>query len=107
VSTVDVPATVADLAGAAADGFAGASLVPVARGDFARAHGPVYARTVKKVALIAWPLKLMVLEKKKSERLLLFDLAADPGEKEDVGASRIADLERLQQYRAAVEAGGR
>jgi arylsulfatase A-like enzyme len=107
VSVLDVPATVADLAGAAADGFAGASLVPVARGDFARPHGPVYARTVKKVALIAWPLKLMVLEKRKAERLLLFDLAADPGEKEDVGKGRFADLERLQQHRAAFEAGGR
>lgn len=107
VSTVDVPATVAELAGAASDGLAGASLLPIARGDFARAHGPVYARTVKKVAVIAWPLKLMVVEKKKSERLLLFDLAADPGENDDLAKGRFADLERLQQHRAAFETGGR
>ena len=107
VSTIDLAATVADLAGAAADGFAGVSLVPVARGDFARTHGPVYARSQKKAALIEWPLKLMILEKKKSERLLLFDLGADPGEKEDVGASHPAELARLLKDRAAFEAGGR
>jgi arylsulfatase A-like enzyme len=105
VSTLDVPATVVDLAGAAADGLAGASLVPIARGDFSRPHGVVYARGQKRVALIDWPLKLMVLEKKKSDRLFLFDLQADPGEREDLAQARSADVERLQKLRASIEGG--
>lgn len=109
VSVVDVPATVADLAGAPGDGFAGASLAPMVRGDLGREHGPVYARSQKKVALIVWPLKLIVFEKKKADRFLLFDLGADPGEKEDVSktTSRGADLERMQKARAAIEGAGR
>jgi arylsulfatase A-like enzyme len=107
VSILDVPATVVDLAGAAADGLAGVSLAPIARGDFAREHGPVYARSQKKAALIDWPLKLMVFEKKKADRTFLFDLGSDPGEKEDVRGSRAADLERLQKERAAAEGGAR
>jgi len=103
VSILDVPATIVDLAGAAADGMAGVSLAPIARGDFARDHGPVYARSQKKAALIDWPLKLMVFERKKSDRLFLFDLGSDPGEKEDVRAARVADLDRLQKERAALE----
>jgi arylsulfatase A-like enzyme len=103
VSILDVPATVVDLAGAAADGMAGVSLLPIARGDFAREHGPVYARSQRKAALIDWPLKLMVFEKKKSDRLFLFDLGSDPGEREDVRVSRAADLDRLQKERATLE----
>jgi arylsulfatase A-like enzyme len=105
VSILDVPATVVDLAGAAADGLAGTSLAPVVRGDFARAHGPVYARSQKRVALIEWPLKLMVMERKKSDRLFLFDLAADPGEKEDLSMTRPADVERLRKARGGIEGG--
>jgi hypothetical protein len=69
----------------------------------------VYARSQKKVALIAWPLKLMVFEKKKADRFLLFDLGADPGEREDVSktAARAPDLERLQKVRASFEAAAR
>jgi arylsulfatase A-like enzyme len=109
VSIVDVPATIADLGGVPADGFAGTSLSPMARGDLGREHGPVYARSQKKVALIAWPLKLMVFEKKKADRFLLFDLGTDPGEREDVSktAARAPDLERLQKVRASFEAAAR
>jgi arylsulfatase A-like enzyme len=105
VSTLDVAATVADLAGAAADGLAGTSLTPVARGDLARGHAPVYSRSQRRVALIEWPLKLMVFEKRKADRLFLFDLEKDPGEKEDLSMTRIADVERLQKVRTAVEGG--
>ncbi|MFT3768771.1 MAG: sulfatase-like hydrolase/transferase [Minicystis sp.] len=109
VSVVDVPATVADLGGIAADGFAGVSLTPIARGDLGRDHGPVYARSQKKAALIAWPLKLMVFEKKKADRFLLFDLGGDPGEREDISktTAHAADLERLQKARAAFESPAR
>jgi arylsulfatase A-like enzyme len=103
VSILDVPATVVDLAGAAADGLAGTSLASVARGDLARPHGAVYSRSQKRVALIDWPLKLMVFEKKKAERLFLFDLGTDPGEKEDLSMTRVADVERLQKLRAGIE----
>lgn len=105
VSTIDLAPTVVELAGAAAEGLAGVSLAPIARGDFAQRRGPVYARTTKKTALIDWPLKLMVTERKKGERLHLFDLKADPGERDDVSQSRPVDLERLMKLRAAVESG--
>jgi arylsulfatase A-like enzyme len=109
VSTIDIPATIAELSGAEAEGFPGVSLVPMARGDLGREHAPVYARSQKRVALIAWPLKLMVFEKKKSDRILLFDLGSDPGEKVDLSqeVSRKADVERLQKARAAIEAPAR
>ncbi len=107
VSILDVAATVVDLAGAGADGLAGVSLAPLARGDSTRPHGPVYARSQRRVALIDWPLKLMVLERKKAERVLLFDLGADPGEKEDLSMARAADVARLQKERAGIEGGAR
>jgi choline-sulfatase len=105
VSVLDVAPTVADLAGVPGDGMAGVSLAAVARGDLSRPHGPVYARGQRRVALIEWPLKLMVLERKKSDRLFLFDLGADPGEKEDLSRTRMADVERLQKARAGIEGG--
>ena len=107
VSVVDVPATVADLGGAASDGFVGSSLAPVARGDVGHPRGPVYARSRKKAALIAWPLKLIVFERKKSDRHFLFDLGADPGEKQDLSTTRTADVTRLLEARAAAEASAR
>jgi arylsulfatase A-like enzyme len=103
VSVLDLPATIADLAGAAAEGLAGVSLAPVARGDLARPHRPVYARSQRRAALIDWPLKLILIERKKIDRTLLFDLSADPAEKEDLSATRAADVERLQKERAAIE----
>jgi arylsulfatase A-like enzyme len=102
VSILDVPATVVDLAGAAADGLAGVSLLPVARGELERPHAPVVARSQRRMALIDWPLKLMVIARRKADRTLLFDLGADPAEKEDLAATRPADLERLLQERASI-----
>ena len=61
-SILDVPATVVDPADAAADGLAGVSLRPIARGDTARVHGPVYPYSQRRVALIDVPPKLMVFE---------------------------------------------
>ncbi len=103
VSVLDVAATVVEMAGAAADGLAGTSLAPVVRGDFARGHPPVYARSQRRVALIDWPLKLMVFERKQGSRLFLFDLGADPGEKEDLSMTRPADVDRLRKVRAGIE----
>jgi hypothetical protein len=79
----------------------------VARGDLSRRHPVVYARSQRRVALIDWPLKLMVFEKKKNDRLFLFDLGADPGEKEDLSMTRLADVDRLQKQRAGIESAAR
>ena len=65
VSTLDLAATVVELAGAEAEGLAGVSLLPVVRGELQHPHGPVYARSQRRVAVIDWPLKLMVIEERK------------------------------------------
>jgi choline-sulfatase len=103
VSTLDLGATVIELAGAEATGVAGASLLPIVRGDLTRKHGPVYARTQKKAALIDWPLKLMVVERRKADRLFLFDLSKDPEEKTDLSKERAEDTTRLGALRATFE----
>jgi hypothetical protein len=107
VSTVDLAPTVTDLGRVAGDGFTGTSLAPIARGDFAQTHGPVYARSRSRAALIDWPLKLMVVERKKSDRYFLYDLGADPGEKADLSKSRTEDVERLIKEKGAFEVGAR
>ncbi|MEP7121238.1 MAG: sulfatase-like hydrolase/transferase [Byssovorax sp.] len=103
VSTLDLGATVVELAGAESTAIAGASLLPIVRGDFTRKHGPVYARTQKKAALIEWPLKLMVVERRKADRLFLFDLSKDPDEKSDLSKERPEDTTRLGALRAPFE----
>lgn len=100
VCTLDVPATVADLGGASLEGFAGASLLPIVKGDLGHKHGPVFARSAKRAAVVDWPLKLLAIERKRGERLLLFDLAADPGELRDLSEDRADDLARLMALRA-------
>jgi hypothetical protein len=45
----------------------------------------------------------MVFDNNKHDRLFLFDLGADPGEKEDLSMTRIADVTRLQKERAGIE----
>jgi hypothetical protein len=107
VSVIDVPATIVDLAGAAADGLAGTSLASIARGELSAARAPVYSRSQKKAALIDWPFKLIVFEKRKNDRLFLFDLSGDPGEKEDLSHSRPADVARLDKIRAGIENGAK
>ena len=80
-----------------------ASLLPIVRGDFLQRRGPVYARTQKKAALIEWPLKLMVMERRKADRLFLFDLSKDPEEKNDLSKERPEDTTRLGALRATFE----
>jgi choline-sulfatase len=103
VSTLDLGATVVELAGAEATGLAGASLLPIVRGDSTHRHGPVYARTQKRAALIDWPLKLMVMERRKADRLFLFDLSKDPDEKNDLSKERAEDTARLGALRTPFE----
>ena len=75
-------------------------------GTSTRRHGAVYARSQRRVALIEWPLKLMVFERKKSDRLFLFDLGIGPGrEGGSLAGPRRATCERLQKVRAGIEGG--
>lgn len=107
VSILDLAPTITDLGHVPGDGFTGTSLVPIGRGDLAQTHGPVYARSQRRAALIDWPLKLMVVERKKSDRYFLFDLGTDPGEKQDISKPRAADVDRLVKEKSAFEVGAR
>jgi choline-sulfatase len=94
VSTLDVVPTLLAAAGANDASLPGVSLLSAARGEaFARA--PIYARAHRRSAVVDWPLKLIRVERGKRDRLLLFDLATDPGEKSELSASRPDDLTRL------------
>jgi len=67
----------------------------------------VYARTQRKVALIDWPLKLMVFERKKSDRVFLFDLGADPRETEDASRTKPDEVARLRELKSKFESAAR
>jgi len=98
VTTLDVAPTVLAIAGAPADGVAGVSLLPHARLDPAvPKHVPVVAYGPKRAALIDWPLKLIVQERKKQNRNFLFDLATDPREAKDLSAERADVVTRLER----------
>jgi arylsulfatase A-like enzyme len=103
VSAIDIGPTVLALGGAPLEGVEGESLLPIARGELEKPKGPVYARSARRAALIDGSLKLMVLERKRKDRLLLFDLAADPGETKDLSADRPEELVRLTKLRETFE----
>ena len=103
VSTLDLAPTVLDLAGVAAQGVDGASLVPLlartaaatgeARSEFA------FAAIPKRRAVVEWPLKLVTERHgsgKKPPSAQLYDLAADPTEEHDLAQSRADDVTRLR-----------
>jgi hypothetical protein len=63
-------------------------------------HPPVLAYVGRRVALIDWPLKLIASARDdRPDRLVLFELAADPGEQRDLSQERRDDLRRLDQLR--------
>lgn len=98
VTTLDVAPTVLAIAGAPADGVVGASLLAHARLDpAAPKRAPVAAYGPKRAALIDWPYKLIVQERKKQNRNFLFDLAADPREAKDVSAEHVDVVTRLEK----------
>lgn len=105
VSIVDLAPTLLEIGGAPREGTDGASLLPLVRGQAGDAPGPVLVRSKKGAALIDGPLKLMVVERKKGKQSFLFDLAADPGEKNDLAGERAADVERLGKLLAELEGG--
>jgi len=99
VSVYDVAATVADLARADASGLSGVSLVPALRGE-ALSRPPVVAHSTRRVAVIDWPLKLLSFRQKSGKlNLALYELAADPGEKNDLSKTRTDDKNRLDALR--------
>jgi arylsulfatase A-like enzyme len=98
VTTLDVAPTVLAIAGASAEGVVGASLVPYARLDpAAPRHAPIFAYGPKRSAVIDWPLKLIVQDRKKQNRNFLFDLANDSKEAKDLSAERVEDVTRLEK----------
>jgi choline-sulfatase len=107
VSTIDIAPTVLALGNAPAEGVAGVSLLPFARQEpEAPRRTAVLARGPKRVALIDWPLKLMISERKRSDRYFLFDLAADPRETKDLSVDRSEDTTRLTKLASEIEAAG-
>ena len=107
VSVMDIAPTLLDYAAASRDDVEGVSLRPAlssakAAADFAR--DPVLTFAPRRAALIEWPLKLLIFRRdKRDDRLLLFDLAADPGETRDISAERGDDLVRLDALRRKLE----
>ena len=99
VSNADVVPTLLALAGAATEGLEGVSLLPVARGESIDRRA-VLSFANRRVAVVEWPLKLRVFRRGSGkDRLLLFDLAKDPGETKDLSSERNDDLRRLVGYR--------
>lgn len=104
VSTLDLAPTLLALAGAPSEGVSGVSLLPYARLDPAAPRRPaVLSRGPKRVSLIDWPLKLIVIERKKQNRNFLFDLSADPHESKDLVEERPADVSRLEKRLSEIE----
>ncbi|MGK4007076.1 sulfatase-like hydrolase/transferase [Sorangium sp. So ce1036] len=103
VSTADIAPTVLGLGGAEAADVEGESLVAIATGEGRAPRGPVFARTARRAALIDGDLKLIALKRKKRDRLLLFDLAADPRERRDLSGERPDALARLREKMSALE----
>jgi arylsulfatase A-like enzyme len=95
VSTLDLAPTVLDLAGASQSGIDGVSLRPVVEGRELD-RGPVFAYAWQRRCVVDWPFKLLARSREdRPDRLLLFDLAADPTEQHDVSADQPEALRRL------------
>lgn len=95
VSTLDIVPTVLELAGASGESV-GVSLAGAARG-LPLQREPVRIGNSKRSALIDFPLKIVLFERgEKRDRVLLFDLAADPNEQKDLSSDRREDVSRLK-----------
>ncbi|WP_207217775.1 sulfatase [Sorangium cellulosum] len=103
VSTIDIAPTVLDLGGADAAAVEGGSLAAIAAGADRAPRGPVFARTARRAALVDGHLKLLVLKRKKRDRMLLFDLERDPRETRDLSDERADDVARLREKLSAFE----
>ncbi|WP_437572075.1 sulfatase [Sorangium sp. So ce542] len=103
VSTIDIAPTVLDLGGADAAAVEGGSLAAIAAGADRAPRGPVFARTARRAAVVDGHLKLLVLKRKKRDRMLLFDLERDPRETRDLSDERADDVARLREKLSAFE----
>ena len=100
VSTLDVAATLLDAGRAERTDVGGVSLLAALGGTLALERAAVVSYGPKKEAVIDWPLKLLVRKREGAkDRLLLFDLGADPGEQRDVAGERKDELARLDALR--------
>jgi len=98
VTTLDIAPTVLALGGASLEGVTGISLLPRARLDAGiPKHPPVVAYGPKRAAIIDWPMKLIVQDRKKQNRNFLFDLASDPREEKDLNSDRVEEVTRLEK----------
>lgn len=98
VTTLDIAPTVLALGGASVEGVMGVSLLPQARLDSGiQKHAPIVAYGPKRAAIIDWPMKLIVQDRKKQNRNFLFDLATDPREEKDLSSDRVEDVTRLEK----------
>ena len=107
VSTLDIVLTVLALAAAPLDGVQGTSLLPAVGGDLSWHHGPVFAWTRRRAAVLDGPLKLLVFERKRrgATAYELFDVAADPSETNDLASDRPDDVSRLTKLIEGLDQG--
>jgi arylsulfatase A-like enzyme len=95
LSTLDWTATLAAAAGASTNGLDGIDLMPHFRGNAGITERTIFWRSTRwgvQHAVRQGNLKYLSMGEKEH----LFDLAADPSEKNDLAASRPADLQRLR-----------
>jgi arylsulfatase A-like enzyme len=106
VSVLDIAPTLLDMAGASSAAVTGVSLRAVLEGEtFERA--PVFAYANRRVAVLDWPLKLHVFQRKeRRDRLILFDLSKDPGEEKDISGDDKDALVKLDTIRRKAEETG-
>jgi arylsulfatase A-like enzyme/tetratricopeptide (TPR) repeat protein len=103
VSLVDLPATLTDLAGLGERHGDGRSLRPLwESGETSHSGRVAHAQTYdEEGALIGavWsgPLKYLRREHGEEVKERLFDLAADPGETQDLASARAGEVERMRQ----------
>jgi choline-sulfatase len=109
VSTLDLWPTLLELAGLERPAGSGESLVPILRGSGeAPARAPVLIANRQRSAIVDGKLKLIRVDRGKDRkpRLHLFDLEADPGERDDISEKRPDEvlrlLERLERGRGSV-----
>lgn len=105
VSTLDIAPTLLDYAGAPRDGVVGVSLRRAVAGANSFEREPVTIYAPRRVGVVDWPFKLLVKRRAQGrDRLLLFNLGADPDERRDVSADHAEVLRRLDELRQAAEA---
>ena len=109
VAQVDVAATLLDLVGLSAEGLDGATLVPRILGRPGEAR-PVYSETYYPRYHFGWSELLAVTEGRyryvRAPRRELYDVARDPGEKDDLAESRASAAASMDAWLARQAGAG-